>query len=165
MEHIPARHAAKVGMRYPARVVDISLIGLSLQLDLSGLAPGRSPVLDALLLFGQSIGTNYARTLGIGERIEVVLIDVNATVGLVASLPANPKWLAWNNGTVAKLATAIYEERELPSGALDNGRLCILADALEESGCHDAEILTHCRGLRSVHVRGCWVVDLLLGKE
>jgi hypothetical protein len=40
----------------------------------------------------------------------------------------------------------------------------ILADALEEAGCTDAAILSHLRG-PGPHVRGCWVVDLLLGKE
>jgi hypothetical protein len=40
----------------------------------------------------------------------------------------------------------------------------ILADALEEAGCTDSNILMHCRG-PGPHVRGCWVVDLLLGKE
>jgi hypothetical protein len=66
-------------------------------------------------------------------------------------------WLAWDNGTVCKLAQAIYEERTFE-------RLPVLADALEDAGCDDADILTHCRGDGS-HVRGCWVVDLLLGKE
>lgn len=55
------------------------------------------------------------------------------------------------------LASGIYEDR-----AFD--RLSILADALEEAGCTDEAILTHCRG-PGPHVRGCWVVDLLLGKE
>jgi hypothetical protein len=40
----------------------------------------------------------------------------------------------------------------------------VLADALEDTGCDSADILDHCRGAGS-HVRGCWVVDLLLGKE
>jgi hypothetical protein len=44
---------------------------------------------------------------------------------------------------------------------LDNARLAILADALEEAGCTDQEILAHCRG-GGEHVRGCGVVDLLL---
>jgi hypothetical protein len=65
--------------------------------------------------------------------------------------------LIWNGGTVPKLAQGIYEDR-----AFD--RLPILADALEEAGCTNADILDHCRGL-GPHVRGCWVVDLLLGKE
>ena len=50
MEHIPAIHAAKVGMRYPAKVVGVFKGGLLLSLDLSGLAPGRNPVLTATLM-------------------------------------------------------------------------------------------------------------------
>jgi hypothetical protein len=68
----------------------------------------------------------------------------------------DPSWLAWNGGTVAKLAAAIYDGRcfaDLP----------ILADALEDAGCADAAILAHCRG-GGGHVRGCWVVDLLTGR-
>jgi hypothetical protein len=76
----------------------------------------------------------------------------------------NSAWLTWHDGTIPKLAQAIYEDRDLPSGRLDNHRLAVLADALEEAGCDDANILNHCRQL-GVHVRGCWVVDLLLGKE
>ena len=58
---------------------------------------------------------------------------------------------------------AAYEERELPAGTLDLARLAILADALEEAGCTNADILNHCR-VPGVHVRGCWAVNLLLGK-
>jgi hypothetical protein len=73
-------------------------------------------------------------------------------------------WLTWRDGTIPKLAQAIYEDRDLPSGHLDNHRLAILADALEDAGCDNADILNHCRQ-PGVHVRGCWVVDLLLGNE
>lgn len=69
----------------------------------------------------------------------------------------DPAWLGWNDGTVTKLARAIYEEQSFES-------LPILADALEEAGCTDADILTHCRQATE-HVRGCWVVDLILGKS
>ena len=72
--------------------------------------------------------------------------------------------LAWNDGTVRRLAQAIYEERPLPGGPLDAARLAILADALEEAGCRSEDILDHFRG-PGPHVRGCWVVDLLLGRE
>ena len=61
------------------------------------------------------------------------------------------------------LARAAYDQRELPSGALDTTRLAVLADALEEAGCDQADLLTHLRG-PGPHVRGCWVVDLILGK-
>lgn len=79
------------------------------------------------------------------------------------SVTLDHAWLTWNDGTVPKLAQAIYDERGLPSGHLDSGRLAILADALEDSGCTDKDILEHCRG-PGPHVRGFWVVDLLLGK-
>jgi hypothetical protein len=65
-------------------------------------------------------------------------------------------WVAWNGGTVPKLAAALYAERAF-------GRLPLLADALEDAGCADPDILGHLRG-SGPHVRGCWVVDLLLGK-
>ena len=76
----------------------------------------------------------------------------------------DPAWLAWHGGAVKSLAEAVYEERELPSGHLDAARLAVLADMLEEAGCNDARLLGHLRG-PGPHVRGCWVVDLLLGKS
>lgn len=72
--------------------------------------------------------------------------------------------LAWHDDLVVRLAQTAYDERQLPEGTLDNGRLAILADALEEAGCTDADILCHLRG-PGPHVRGCWVIDLLLGKS
>jgi hypothetical protein len=77
---------------------------------------------------------------------------------------AEPHWLTWNGGTISTLAQAVYGERQTPQGTLDNTRLAVLADALEEAGCTNADILDHCRQ-PGTHVRGCWVVDLLLGKE
>ena len=102
-------------------------------------------------------------------------------------------WLAWNDGAIPKMARAIYDERRFDD-------LPMLADALEDAGCTDAEILMHCRGMercwlcaatngsskdrcsvccvenglgkatgwrpsRGPHVRGCWLLDLILGKE
>jgi hypothetical protein len=66
-------------------------------------------------------------------------------------------WLRWDNGTVARVARRVYDERRFDD-------LPILADALEEAGCTDTDILAHCRG-PGPHVRGCWMVDLLLGKS
>jgi hypothetical protein len=76
----------------------------------------------------------------------------------------NPAWLAWNDGTVRRLAEAIYNERSLPDGHLDVTRMGVLADALEDAGCSDHDLLDHLRG-PGPHVRGCCAVDLLLGKE
>jgi hypothetical protein len=61
------------------------------------------------------------------------------------------------------LAQAAYDDRLLPSGHLDAGRLALLADGLEEEGCSDAGLLGHLRG-PGPHVRGCFALDLLLGK-
>ncbi|HEX4613640.1 MAG TPA: hypothetical protein VH092_35990 [Urbifossiella sp.] len=68
-------------------------------------------------------------------------------------IAVDPSWLTSATGALAR---GIYEER-----AFD--RLPVLADALEDAGCSQDEILSHCRG-GGPHVRGCWVVDLVLGK-
>jgi hypothetical protein len=70
------------------------------------------------------------------------------------SISLDPRWLT---STVVEIAQAIYRER-----AFD--KMPILADALMDAGCDSEDILNHCRSDRP-HVRGCWVVDLLLGKE
>jgi hypothetical protein len=67
---------------------------------------------------------------------------------------ADPAWLT---STAVGLASAIYAER-----AFD--RLPILADALEDAGCDHPDVLAHCR-THPEHARGCWVVDLILGKS
>jgi hypothetical protein len=86
--------------------------------------------------------------------------------GLLLLRPAalDPSWWAGSSGAVVKLAQAAYDQRLLPWGELDHGRLAVLADALEESGCDNQEMLGHLRG-PGPHVRGCWVIDLLLGKS
>ena len=81
--------------------------------------------------------------------------------GTFSAIPLNSTavdraWLTWRDGTVAKLAQTIYDDRRFDL-------LPILADALQEAGCADSEILQHCHA-PGPHVRGCWVVDLLLGK-
>jgi hypothetical protein len=80
------------------------------------------------------------------------------------AVAAQPAWVAWNGGAVVKMAQAAYDQRALPSGELDPARLAVLADALEEAGCTLKEILDHLRG-PGPHVRGCWSVDVLLGRE
>jgi hypothetical protein len=72
-------------------------------------------------------------------------------------LTVNPIWLRWMFGTVPKLAEVIYNDRAFAN-------LPILADALEEAGCDYVDLLEHCRS-GDDHVRGCWVIDLLLAKE
>jgi hypothetical protein len=75
-------------------------------------------------------------------------------------VPVSP---GWQTPQVVALAQAAYDQRELPAGTLDQACLAVLADALEEAGCTDLTILGHLRG-PGPHVRGCWAVDLILGK-
>lgn len=63
---------------------------------------------------------------------------------------------AWLTPEVTALADGIYAERAF-------NRMPLMADALETSGCRNADLIEHCRCGRE-HARGCWVVDLLLGK-
>jgi hypothetical protein len=67
-----------------------------------------------------------------------------------------PSLRAWNEGSIPKIAQAIYDCRLFEATPL-------LAASLEEAGCQDAELVNHLRGTR--HYRGCWAVDLLVGRE
>ncbi|MCE9565687.1 MAG: hypothetical protein K8U57_26995 [Planctomycetes bacterium] len=62
---------------------------------------------------------------------------------------------SWGSDTVLSLARHIYESRDFSA-------MPILADALQDVGCDNDDILCHCRDEKQVHVRGCWVVDLVL---
>src|SRR4051812_38842799 len=83
------------------------------------------------------------------------LLDIAGNAA--GSVAADPAWLTWNHGTVPAIARHVYDDRAFHD-------LPILADALEDAGCTNADLLAHCRG-GGEHVRGCWVVDLLLGKS
>jgi hypothetical protein len=96
------------------------------------------------------------------ESSEAVAADLSNLLRELVGDPFRPAqseaaWLAWNDGTVRRIAQAIYDRqgfREMP----------ILADALEEAGCDDERILRHCRE-PGHHTRGCWMIDLILGKS
>jgi hypothetical protein len=63
----------------------------------------------------------------------------------------------WRTSTAVALANQMYQSRDFAA-------MPILADALQDAGCDNEDILSHCRE-PGVHVRGCWVVDLVLGKQ
>jgi hypothetical protein len=69
----------------------------------------------------------------------------------------DPTWLTWNGGFITRLAQEMYDTRSFD-------RMAVFGDALEDAGCRDEDILRHCRE-QAVHVRGCWLLDRLLGKE
>jgi hypothetical protein len=81
-----------------------------------------------------------------------------------APRPSRTMHPAWRSDAVLQMTRAAYDDRRLPEGALEPARLALLADALEDAGCTDAELLGHLRG-PGPHVRGCWAVDLVLGKS
>jgi hypothetical protein len=84
-----------------------------------------------------------------------------ASVGWLRCAFGNPfrpvDFAPWRTDTAVVLARQMYESREF-------GAMPILADALQDAGCANEDVLAHCRG-PGPHVRGCWVVDGVLGKE
>jgi hypothetical protein len=68
-----------------------------------------------------------------------------------------PAWLSWHGGLVGSMARQMYDEQDFSD-------LPILADALEDAGCDAHDLLAHCRRPAG-HLRGCWALDLLLGKN
>jgi hypothetical protein len=70
------------------------------------------------------------------------------------SVRLDPAWLAWHSGTIRQLANTIYDGRTFDD-------MPILADALDDADCTDADILDHLRD-PGPHVRGCWALDLIL---
>ena len=85
-----------------------------------------------------------------------------AIVGLIRDIFGNPfRPVAfspsWRTDTAVSLARQMYESRDFSA-------MPMLADALQDAGCDSDDVLPHCRG-PGPHVRGCWVVDLVLGKE
>jgi hypothetical protein len=105
-------------------------------------------------------GRSIACRVPVGElippsRIVHILRDIFGNP--FRPVTVDPSWLRWNDATIPRIAQHIYEERAF-------GRLPILHDALLDAGCDDEDVLAHCRS-DGPHVRGCWVIDLILGKE
>ena len=98
------------------------------------------------------------------REVQVVLLRDIFGNSFRPSPPLSPAVLTWNDATVRRIAEGIYDERRMPEGTLDNSRLAILHDALLDAGCDNEELLTHLRS-EGPHIRGCWALDQLLGKE
>jgi hypothetical protein len=135
----------------------------------AGLATRRG--LDPATLLREYQGLEEVRArVGVGAEV-FAPDEASAQAHLLRDLFGNPfrivfvfsSWLTWQDGLVPGLAHAGYDNRILPSGELDPARLAVLADALEEAGCSEDEILTHLRS-PGPHVRGCWALDVVLGR-
>jgi hypothetical protein len=89
-------------------------------------------------------------------RLGVVFRAGGSRFRFGSRLRVEAAWLAWGGGVAGKMAKAIDAEGRYAD-------LPVLADALEEAGCDDRALLDHCRS-GGEHVRGCWVIDWLLGE-
>src|SRR5262245_7548415 len=142
-----------------------------------GILPGAAPVWAAVAAVAAVEGTDRFRSVPIlvleAVRCEsssklqeavshewsvaVAAEEWAAQVNLVRDLfgnpfrPVNPS-PSWISTTVTRVAEVIYQKEDFEL-------MPILADALEDTGCENADILSHCRDQQSGHVRGCWVVD------
>jgi hypothetical protein len=115
-------------------------------------------VTGALEEASRAVGARAAEDGADEERAEraekeaqfTLMVDVAARAGRRVAP-------AWRTEAVVGLARGMYEGGDFAA-------MPVLADALEDAGCADGEILVHCRG-EGPHVKGCWVVDLILGKK
>jgi hypothetical protein len=110
----------------------------------------------------------FAAAQGQGQFSPLFQEESLVQVALLRDIFGGPPWrpsigLRVVPTDVVSLAEAAYDDRALPGGTLDPQRLAVLADALEEAGA-GADAIGHLRGV-GPHVRGCWVVDLCLGKS
>jgi hypothetical protein len=125
--------------------------------------PAKAAVCDALCRqpFKAATVTVWRTSRSVSDQCHI-LRDILPNPFRLVNL--DPDWLAWNGGIVRRLAEAADEERPLPSGQLDSARLAVLADALEDAGCDNADLIAHLRH-PGPHWRGCFALDAVLGKE
>jgi hypothetical protein len=164
----------------PDRVAALSMAGLhdeSVNENLARLLTGRTTIRLRLFGKGYAIGSVAFETARLSTLAEPRIAGIEGKpfispsetgseekrqADLVRDIFDNPFRPVivdprWRTSDVLGLARAMYEARTFD-------RMPILADALMDAGCSDEQILSHCRG-DGPHVRGCWVVDLVLGKE
>ncbi len=116
---------------------------------------------EAVVAYAASVGTAYAATAGfsdnaqMGEEARLVRDIIGNPFRLTPTI--DPAWLSWDDGIVVNLARRIYDGRPLDL-------MPVLGDVLENAGCTDPDLLGHLRG-PGPHVRGCWALDLVLGRE
>jgi hypothetical protein len=130
-------------------------------IDLACLPPVLSEVLRRLGCGGAAVWWLEPMTLEFAQNglISPRQADILRDVVRGSSRPVvlRAPWLRWNDGVLQRLAEAIYRDRAF-------NQLPFLHDALLDAGCDDDELLGHCRQPGD-HVRGCWLIDLLLDKK
>jgi hypothetical protein len=128
--------------------------------------PDNHPAAEALNLYWDAHNLP-ASVESVSEGTQGHGADPARQVRVVRCVFGNPFRLvtidpSWSSPEVRSLAEAAYQDRVLPQGTLDDARVSILADALEDAGCAEQGVLDHLRE-GGPHVRGCFVVDLLRG--
>jgi hypothetical protein len=93
---------------------------------------------------------------GVAALDKEVLSEASTWHRQNSGITVSPGWLRWNNGAVRRVAETVAKENCFEA-------LPVLADALEEAGCIEEEVLGHLRDKDAGHVRCCWVVGLILG--
>ena len=148
------RQAALMKYRYPAGDPPAGSVDERLRYSVHSLiTPGLTPVHVAWMV----------RSAVEPERYEQASkwADCPPQADLVRDLFGNPfRPVAfdpeWRTAAAVGVARSMYEAR-------DFAPMPVLADALDDAGCDHPEVLAHCRDPQGVHVRGCWVVDGVLG--
>ena len=100
---------------------------------------------------------------GLKHQSDILRHEIKLQINLLRDIFGNPFRPVdfdpeWRTATAVALAQTMYDARNFHA-------MPILADALQDAGCEDTAILDHCRDENSPHVRGCWVVDLVLNKS
>jgi hypothetical protein len=154
------------GVGVPNSVQNLVKMGVLTEQQLEEDEPEVDPVVKSRLMAAAALadGTCSPDPFGSGWWTDSISVVDSASGEWLLRCVFNKPFLPpvmfdsdWTTPTVASLAEAIYSER-----AFD--RMPILGDALEEAGCNNVDILSHCRSDKP-HIRGCWVVDLVLGKS
>ncbi len=149
-------------------------VGVFLSKWVERLAPKEPVTIADQVLFNDGLWSPIDDFLqsAIGEEVDAestkqgyFLSDIVRAPAANSSSPPQPLSAAvlnWNGRAIPRLAEAIYQERRMPEGTLDNNRLGILAAALVAAGCDNEALIHHCRST-GPHIRGCSALDLCLG--
>jgi hypothetical protein len=138
-----AEFPSRAGLQSPVPVDDPHFVGLMLYREFASSSLAHHAMLACAGLAD-----------GAAELARQMLVFRDIFGNPFRPVTLDPSWLT---STVTALARGMYDSRDFSA-------MPILADALQDAGCANADVLDHCRG-DGPHVRGCWVVDLVLGKR
>jgi hypothetical protein len=160
------RRAAWDFCHLPAHSGDLATYTAAMSAHEAATSPGFSIFLRTPLLVARALAYDAGHEHGSTEWETARQERVMEMIALLRDIVGNPfqplperdvAWLEASGGLAARLANSIYEERHFTE-------LPILADALEDAGCMEQRLLDHLRG-PGPHDRGCWALDVILGKE